>query len=121
MKTIKPNKGCKTLLGIGSPLKFTQNDEHDIVKQAMECLNNFNRKSAGYQLGLIEGYAKALDDVEKVVKRMRAGLIPDRKEWNKGWDNACDFLLDELEEIAKLLKSTNNYQISSSKLAKEKS
>ena len=68
-----------------------------------------------------KGYAKALDDVEKVVKRMRAGLIPDRKEWNKGWDNACDFLLDELEEIAKLLKSTNNYQISSSKLAKEKS
>ena len=66
MKTIKPNKGCKTLLGIGSPLKITQNDEHDIVKQAMECLNNFNRKSAGYQLGLIEGYAKALDDVTKI-------------------------------------------------------
>ena len=68
MKTIKPNKGCKTLLGIGSPLKFTQNDEHDIVKQAMECLNNFNRKSAGYQLGLIEGYAKALNDVEKIIE-----------------------------------------------------
>ena len=38
----------------------SNNDEHDIVKQAMECLNNFNRKSTGYQLGLIEGYAKAL-------------------------------------------------------------
>ena len=31
MKTIKPNKGCKTLLGIGSPLKFTQNDEHKLM------------------------------------------------------------------------------------------
>ena len=97
MKTIKPNKGCKTLLGIGSPLKFTQNDEHDIVKQAMECLNNFNRKSAGYQLGLIEGYAKALNDVEKIID----GWLKIETCTSEG--EHADMLLKELKQsIAKL-------------------
>ena len=107
MKTIKPNKGCKTLLGIGSPLKFTQNDEHDIVKQAMECLNNFNRKSAGYQLGLIEGYAKALDDVKKTVNEIKIRENNKKQPYLYSTQNLqrINNILEELrQEIAKLEK-----------------
>jgi len=107
MKTIKPNKGCKTLLGIGSPLKFTQNDEHDIVKQAMECLNNFNRKSAGYQLGLIEGYAKSLDDVKKTVNEIKIRENNKKQPYLYSTQNLqrINNILEELrQEIAKLAK-----------------